>query len=689
MPHQLTRRELAALLLAATKLDAAPAYAAGLRDMLWQHLLDYIRQLDERRRRRLASARSPAAIEQLQAEIRTNLAEMLGPLPEITALNPHHGGSLQREDYVVEKIVYESRPRFLVPVNLYRPRYVGGPLPAVILVPGRVREGKAHQPYQRFCILLARLGFVVLTWDPIGAGERQGHPPQATRSSHVPSLGEHEVLGRQCYLLGLNLLQYRMWDALRAIDYLEARPEVDPGRIAMAGHGGAAMEALLLACFDQRLRAAVSLSPGKGFRSRAESLVDPDPEWILFRTFEYGIDYPEILAGIAPRPLLIGLGAPDPDAQALTLADFQHVTEIYESSDAADKLGVAPSAEQPGFTQRQRELAARWLSRCLADSEQIVSEKPAVIAVEQDLRCVSSVPTGTLVTAETVSRLNQAYAEKITPQRTLPTRQAEYEIYRNEILHKVRRINRVGIPRREAGILVPDRVFELGAFARDVAVVIAEAGKDHPGVRRAVIDPLVASGYRVIALDLRGWGETAPMPPHPGIGFSWDDFLAYRALEIGRPLMGQRVKDLLAAAPRRTNRREWLVAGVGAGALVAAQAAVLEPRINGVISIGGLLSFRSLLDDTSPKQPLSSFLPGIVGAYDMRDVYAAIAPRRLLVVNPQDSQRAVVEPGLARRELRWTARIFEILGARNSFSLQSKVPPGKMQKVLTNWLARS
>ena len=232
-------------------------------------------------------------------------------------------------------------------------------------------------------------------------------------------------------------------------------------------------------------------------------------------------------------------------------------------------------------------------------------------------------------------------------------------------------------------------VFEVGAFARGVAVVIAEAGKDHPAVRRAVIDPLVASGYRVLALDLRGWGETAPMPPNDAIGFSWNDFLAYRALEIGRPLMGQRVKDLLAAAPRRTNRREWLVAGVGAGALVAAQAAVLEPRINAVISIAGLLSFRSLLDDTSPKQPLSSFLPGIVGAYDMRDVYAAIAPRRLLVVNPQDSQRAVVEPGLARRELRWTARIFQILGARSSFSLQSKVPPGRMRKVLTEWLVSS
>ena len=657
--------------------------------MLWQHLLDYIRQLDARRSRRLASARSPAAIEQLQAEIRTNLAEMLGPLPEITALNPHHGGSLQREDYVVERIVYESRPRFLVPVNLYRPRYVGGPLPAVILVPGRVREGKAHEPYQRFCILLARLGFVALTWDPIGAGERRGHPPDAAGSSHVPSLGEQEVLARQCYLLGLNLLQYRMWDALRAIDYLEARPEVDPGRIAMAGHGGAAMEALLLACFDQRLRAAVSLSPGKGFRSRAESLVDPDPEWILFRTFEYGIDYPEILAGIAPRPLLIGLEAEDPDAQAWSLADFQRITEIYESSDAAEKLGVASSAGQAGFTRRQRELAARWLVRWLAESDQTVAEKPAVTAVEQDLRCVTSVPSGSLIKAETVGRLNQAYAEKITPQRKPPARQAEYEIYRSEILHKIRLINRVGIPRREAGIVVPDRVFEVGAFARGVAVVIAEAGKDHPAVRRSVIDPLVASGYRVIALDLRGWGETAPMPPNDGIGFSWDDFLAYRSLEIGRPLMGQRVKDLLAAAPRRTNRREWLVAGVGAGALVAAQAAVLDPRINAVISIGGLLSFRSLLDDASPKQPLSSFLPGIVGAYDMRDVYAAIAPRRLLVFNPRDSQRAVVDPDAAGRELRWTARIFEILDARSSFSLQSKVPPGKMRRVLTEWLARS
>ena len=677
------------MLFAATKISAAPADAGGLRDMLRQYLLDSIRRLDERRRRRLASARSPAAIARLQTEVRANLAEMLGPLPEITALNSSHRGSLQREDYVVEKVVYESRPRFPVTANLYAPRHVEGRLPAVILLPGRVPEGKAHEPYQRFCILLARLGFVALTWDPIGAGERREHSPEGAGSSPTGALGEREVLGRQCYLLGLNLLQYRIWDALRAIDYLQVRPEVDPGRIAVAGHGGAAMETLLLACFDQRLQAAVSLAPGQSLRGRAESLLDPDPERVLFRTFEHGIDYPEMLAGIAPRPLLIGLGDQDPHAEAWTRVDFPHITEIYEASDAAEKLGVAPPAEQAGFTRRQRELAARWLVRWLADSEQTVAEKPAVAAAEQDLRSMGSVPAKGLVTAETVGRLNQAYAEKIAPQRKPPTRQAEYEIYRSEILHKIRRINRVGAPRREAGIFLPDRVFEVGAFARGVAVVVAEAGKDHPGVRRGVIDPLVASGYRVLALDLRGWGETAPLSPDPAIGFSWDDFLAYRALEIGRPLMGQRVKDLLAAAPRRTNRREWLVAGVGAGALVAAQAAVLDPRINAVISIGGLLSFRSLLDDASPKQPLSNFLPGVVGAYDMRDVYAAIAPRKLLVVNPQNPQRAVVDPGDARRELRWTAGIFEILGARSSFSLQSKVPPGKMRGVLTEWLAKS
>jgi pimeloyl-ACP methyl ester carboxylesterase len=75
-------------------------------------------------------------------------------------------------------------------------------------------------------------------------------------------------------------------------------------------------------------------------------------------------------------------------------------------------------------------------------------------------------------------------------------------------------------------------------------------------VRRAVIDPVLNAGYEVLALDLRGWGESRPVA-NVKVNFDWQDFFAYRSLEIGRPLLGQRVKDLVAINPNRTHRRSW------------------------------------------------------------------------------------------------------------------------------------
>jgi pimeloyl-ACP methyl ester carboxylesterase len=339
------------------------------------------------------------------------------------------------------------------------------------------------------------------------------------------------------------------------------------------------------------------------------------------------------------------------------------------------------------MNQPLREAAVDWLLRWLTDKSRSVREMEAKILSEQDLRCTASGQTADTPGAASIATLNQAYARQITPQRGVPAGPSEFQIYQSQVVHRVREITRVGEARAEVGIWVPDRVFEVGAFARGEALVVAERGMNDPQVRREVIDPIVAAGYQVVAIDVRGWGETTPQLPDFTVNFDWDDFFAYRALEIGRPLLGQRVKDLLAAAPKRLRNREWLVVGVGAGALVAAHAAVLEPRISQLITIDGLLSYRSLLADPMTTQPLSSFLPGVIGSYDVRDLYAAVAPRRVLVLNPQDSQRKTVQPVAAREELDWVNQIYENLNATDRFTLHSEIPGRKVRQVMMEWLA--
>jgi pimeloyl-ACP methyl ester carboxylesterase len=134
----------------------------------------------------------------------------------------------------------------------------------------------------------------------------------------------------------------------------------------------------------------------------------------------------------------------------------------------------------------------------------------------------------------------------------------------------------------------------------------------------------LAALVSVVALDLRGWGSGAPGADGE---LDWENFVADSSLQLGRPLLGQRMKDLLAIPATRIGRRSWTLVGVGDAALVAAQAAAIDDRVDRLITVNGLLSFHEAIDDPLTAHPMSSFPPGIIGEYDVRDIYAAVGPR--------------------------------------------------------------
>src|SRR5213079_2869036 len=88
-----------------------------------------------------------------------------------TPLNTRVTGGFERPGYRLEKLVYESRPGMQIPANLYIPTAVG-PHPGVLFQMGHSLNGKAYESYQKCCQGLARLGYVVLAFDPFGQGER-------------------------------------------------------------------------------------------------------------------------------------------------------------------------------------------------------------------------------------------------------------------------------------------------------------------------------------------------------------------------------------------------------------------------------------------------------------------------------------------------------------------------------------
>ena len=138
---------------------------------LHRYLLDRARQHFDARRQAIAALKTPEDIGRRQRALRAFFRESLGDLPARTPLYPRVVGTLDRDGYRVEKVIFESRPNHHVTANLYAPDGQG-PFPGVLLPCGHSDNGKAFEGYQRACILLAKNGMVVLCYDPVGQGER-------------------------------------------------------------------------------------------------------------------------------------------------------------------------------------------------------------------------------------------------------------------------------------------------------------------------------------------------------------------------------------------------------------------------------------------------------------------------------------------------------------------------------------
>jgi len=205
-----------------------PDYLAGL-----------ARDAYQRRNAALALVKSPAEVRARQEWARRTLWELIGGEPERPSLETRQAGAFERTGYRLEKLSYESRPGLRIPANLYIPTTSEGPFPGVLFQMGHSLNGKAYESYQKCCQGLARLGYVVLAFDPMGQGER-------TYLQAGDADEEHSRAGRQMLLVGDTAARLQLWDAVRSLDVLAAQSMVDPKRLASMGQSGGATLTMLL-----------------------------------------------------------------------------------------------------------------------------------------------------------------------------------------------------------------------------------------------------------------------------------------------------------------------------------------------------------------------------------------------------------------------------------------------------------
>ncbi|MCI0360207.1 MAG: hypothetical protein L0211_17150, partial [Planctomycetaceae bacterium] len=196
--------------------------------MVQEHFVAQVRAAESRSLLAKSALKSKADAEAFVREVQGRIRECFGPEPERTPLKPRITGIVERDAYNIEKVIFESRPDFLVTANLYVPKGRKFPLPGVVGTCGHSANGKAAEPYQSFAQGLARQGYVVLIFDPLGQGERLQYVDDMLKPKQGIGVSEHLLAGNQQFLVGEFLGAWRAWDGIRALDYLLTRDEVDP-----------------------------------------------------------------------------------------------------------------------------------------------------------------------------------------------------------------------------------------------------------------------------------------------------------------------------------------------------------------------------------------------------------------------------------------------------------------------------
>ncbi|PYP42206.1 MAG: hypothetical protein DMD43_03705 [Gemmatimonadetes bacterium] len=324
---------------------------------------------DDRRRAAFEGVRTEADLLKLRAGIRARLLEILGGLPEErTPLNARIVGTIPMEGYRIEKVVFESLPGLHVTALVYVPDAPDGRKPAVLLACGHAPDGKAFRNYQEISGQLARRGYVVLCWDPVGQGERsQFWDAARARSRYNLVCGEHAVLGNLACLAGTTLNRYMVWDGMRAVDYLLTRPDVDGARLSVTGTSGGGHQSAYLGALDERIGVVAPSCFVTALPMRMANRIfedpDSDPEQDPYRLVAAGIDHAGLLLLVYPRPLIVAAAVKDFVPIEGTRKTLREVSALYRAFGRGDRIALAEGYHEHMYSPENREAAFAFLDR--------------------------------------------------------------------------------------------------------------------------------------------------------------------------------------------------------------------------------------------------------------------------------------------------------------------------------------
>jgi dienelactone hydrolase len=621
-------------------------------------------------------------------KVKEILLNTVGPFPEKTPLNAKITGVVKKEGYKIEKVIFESMPRFYVTGSLFKPEGFVGKRPAILFVSGHTPLSYLFPAYRLMILNLVKKGFIVFAIDCISQGERIQHYDPEKKGSVIAgsTTREHSYLGNQTLLAGVSLARYFTWDGIRGIDYLLTRSDVDPERLGVTGQSGGGAQAAYIFAFDERIKAGAPINYITGFRRLLESIGPQDAEQNFYRGIINGLTHADLLEVRAPNPALIGAGTRDFFSIQGARETYEEVSKAYKAYGKEENIQLLEDDFAHGYTEKLREGTNAFFQENLnlpgdPKDEKVEDFVPQEIQVTETGQIATSFGN-----AETVYSINKKESQKlidkikesrknITPHlQSVLTKAKELSGYidpQAEVKSVFRgRYQRDGYAvemhalQGEGDYMIPLLLFVPKTGKKFTSVIyLHPEGKITDASLGGRIEQLVKKGYLVAAPDVIGTGETA------GRGNV--------AMLIGRSVVGIQAGDVVRVANFLKSRNDVdpkKMGGMAFGEMgpTLLHAGAFDKSMHSISLIGSPISYKSMvMNKFYDTGFFNNAVAGALTAYDLPDLMGSIAPRKIALVELKDQMNNTVSKELIEEELSFPLSVYSLGKAKKNLKIIS------------------
>ena len=681
-------------------------YYADDANALYKEMVEEAEKRFAAREARVASLATAEDWEDYREQVKLKLAQIIGPFPEKTPLNPEITGVIEKDDFTVEKLIYESQPGFYVTAALFLPKKRERKAPSIVYCSGHSDLGFRSDTYQTKIINLVKKGFIVLAFDPLGQGERMQYPDEQGKWSRIGGpTHEHSYAGAQSFINGSSLAQTMIWDGIRAVDYLLTRPEVDPQRIGMTGRSGGGTQTAYITAFDDRIVAAAP----EAYITRMETLLKTrgpqDAEQNLPDFVQNEMDLADYLVARAPQPTMIISTSRDFFSIEGARDTYHELQRAYQAMGKPDNISMSEDDAPHGSTPKNREAMYAFFQKHLDNPGSSEDEEVEVFKPEE----LWATSTGEIMTAracKNVFDLNRALAEQKKADLAKQRENFDPDRSRREAkglagfempelaseVHYAGQYQREGY-RVQKYLMIGERhvnpflLFVPDEPRSDEAVVYfhpeGKAAEANPG---GEIESLVRQGLTVLAADVVGVGELGPAYLR---GDSQIDDVSFNiwagGILLNKSILARQAEDMVKMVHylKHSSATDISVTALAHSTLAPAllHAAAFEPAIKRTVLVEPLYAYADLvMHEFYNVQWIPATVSGSMESYDLADLAAGLPFKNLLLVNPQNHAFENAEMRTVKDE--WQI-VWDTFGEEGSFEIRFA---GEKEKMDGKWI---